>query len=54
MNKCEQLTLRYTTVWNGTEVCHSIFISEWYIYRDHWYSRVYGPNPEPLMYPVDQ
>ena len=36
-------------VWNGTEVCHCIFISEWYIHRDHWYGRVYGPNPEPLM-----
>jgi hypothetical protein len=49
MNKYEQLPLRYTTVQNNMEVCHSIFMSEWYIYRDCWYGRVYSPNPEPLM-----
>ena len=30
-------------------VWHVIFLSEWYIFRDPCYGRVYGPDPEPLM-----
>ena len=50
MNRCEQLALQCKTVWNTTMVWHIIFFSEWYIFRDCCYDRVYGPDPEPLMY----
>ena len=43
-HKYEQLPLRYTMVWNGTEVCHGIFMSEWYIYRPLVWQSI---QPEP-------
>ncbi len=51
----------FRIVWNSTEVYDTIFVREWYIFRDRCYGGVCSLNPEPLMefatswcYPVEK